>query len=238
MDGADLTVRRFARCLGRSRVSAGNGQRGARDLAGGLAVPDRARPRLFGRPVTRPDPFAFVEAGVGRIPEDRHAAGVVGDMALWENAILERACEPTFSRAGWLRRDAARAFAERLIRDFDIRCPGPEARTALLSGGNMQKLILGRILSVEPRLIVANQPTRGLDVGAIAYVHGRLLEARENGAGILLISEDLDEVLALADRIAVVYRGRLTEPKSAGEVTVRELGLLMAGQWREAGHAA
>ena len=81
----------------------------------------------------------------------------------------------------------------------------------------MQKLILGRILSVEPRLIVANQPTRGLDVGAIAYVHGRLLEARENGAGILLISEDLDEVLALADRIAVVYRGRLTEPKSAGE---------------------
>jgi simple sugar transport system ATP-binding protein len=102
----------------------------------------------------------------------------------------------------------------------------------------MQKLILGRILSVAPKLIVANQPTRGLDVGAIAYVHGRLLEAREKGAGILLISEDLDEVLALADRIAVIYRGRLTDPRPATEVTVRELGLLMAGQWREAGHAA
>lgn len=236
LDGADLTVR-GREVLGVVGVS-GNGQRALADLAGGLAVPDRGEALLFGRPVTRPDPFAFVEAGVGRIPEDRHAAGVVGDMALWENAILERAREPAFSRAGWLRRDAARAFAENLIRDFDIRCPGPGARTALLSGGNMQKLILGRILSVKPRLIVANQPTRGLDVGAIAYVHGRLLEARENGAGILLISEDLDEVLALADRIAVVYRGRLSQPRPASEVTVRELGLLMAGQWREAGHAA
>ena len=94
---------------------------------------------------------------------------------------------------------AARGFAEEIIADYDVRCPGPEARIRLLSGGNMQKLILGRALSPDPRIILANQPTRGLDVGAVAYVHARLLEARARGAAVLLISEDLDEVLALSD---------------------------------------
>ena len=129
------------------------------------------------------------------------------------------------------------SFAQTLIDRFDIRCRGPGAMTRLLSGGNMQKLILGRIFSLDPQFIIANQPTRGLDVGAIAFVQERLLEARESGAAILLISEDLDELLSLADRVAVIYRGRLTEPKPAGELTRREIGLLMAGQWREAGHA-
>ncbi|MEQ8968040.1 MAG: ABC transporter ATP-binding protein [Azospirillaceae bacterium] len=234
--GVDLTVRE-REIVGVVGV-AGNGQAGLAALASGLAAPRAGRLALFGEPVRRPSPARFVAAGVGRIPEDRHGSGVVGDMAVWENAILERARDPAFARHGWLRQGAALAFARRLIADFDIRCPGPRARTALLSGGNMQKLILGRILSADPRFILANQPTRGLDVGAIAYVHGQLLAARERGAGVLLISEDLDEVLALADRVAVIHGGRLTAPQPAGELDTRRLGLLMAGHWGEAGHAA
>ena len=111
-----------------------------------------------------------------------------------------------------------------------MRCPGPEAEARLLSGGNIQKLILARVLERGPRVILANQPTRGLDVGAVASVHERLLAARRRGAGVLLISEDLDELLALADRIAVLYRGRLTDALPTERLTVRALGLMMAGQ--------
>ncbi|MFQ5775286.1 MAG: ABC transporter ATP-binding protein [Kiloniellaceae bacterium] len=236
LDRASLAVR-GSEIVGVVGV-AGNGQKALAELACGLTAPTRGAVRLFGAPVRRFAPAHFVAAGVGRIPDDRQAEGLIGDMTVWENAILETVRSPAYSRAGLLRGDAAIGFTRRLIERFDIRCPGPTARTGLLSGGNMQKLILGRILSIEPRFIVANQPTRGLDVGAIAYVQIQLLEARERGAGVLLISEDLDEVLALADRIAVIYRGRLTAPRPAQEMTTREIGLLMAGQWREAGHAA
>src|SRR5690606_12078162 len=156
-----------------------------------------------------PTPHRFVAAGVARIPEDRHAEGVVGDMALWENAVIERLADPAFERFGFLRRARARSFAGEVVSAFDVRCEGLAQRTRLLSGGNMQKLIIGRGLAARPRFIVASQPTRGLDEGAIAEVHGRLLAARDAGAGVLLISEDLDEVLALADRIAVAYRGQI-----------------------------
>ena len=120
-----------------------------------------------------------------------------------------------------------------------VRCPSPQAVVRLLSGGNMQKLILGRVLAHQPGLIVANQPTRGLDVGAVAYVHERLLAARAEGAGVLLISEDLDEILALADRVAVIHRGRLSAVMPREDVSIGGLGLLMAGHGIEAGdHAA
>ena len=111
-----------------------------------------------------------------------------------------------------------------------MRCEGPGQRTGLLSGGNIQKLLLGRVLELDPRLILADQPTRGLDVGAVAFVHGRLLEARRRGAGILLISEDLEELLRLADRVAVLHRGHLSDTLPTSGVTVRVLGLLMTGQ--------
>ena len=115
----------------------------------------------------------------------------------------------------------------------DMRGRGPDAETGLLSGGNIQKLILARALSREPKLILANQPARGLDEGAIAYVHERLLAARARGAGILLITEDLDEIMALADRVSVIYRGALSDSFAVSEVTVPELGLMMAGQQSE-----
>jgi general nucleoside transport system ATP-binding protein len=231
LDRADLVVRRH-QIVGIAGVS-GNGQAALADLVSGLDVPDDGRLEVFGKPVVVAGPLEMVRRGVARIPEDRHATGLVGDMTVWENLIAERVRLPEFSRFGFLRRDAARLRAREVIKDYDVRCPGPDAVSRLLSGGNMQKLILGRTLSYKPGLILANQPTRGLDVGAVAYVHEQLLAARRAGAGVLLISEDLDELLALADQVAVIHRGRLSPPVPRAAVTIRQLGLAMAGHWEE-----
>jgi ABC-type uncharacterized transport system ATPase subunit len=235
LDGVDLEIR-SREIVGVVGVS-GNGQDPLARVASGFLAPCSGQALLFGEPSERSGAERDAAGQVGRIPADRHAAGVVADMAIWENAILETANRRRFARFGILRRRAAMAFAERLIERFDIRCKGPAAPTGLLSGGNMQKLIVGRVFSLDPTFIVANQPTRGLDVGAAAFVQERLLEARGAGAAILLISEDLDEVLSIADRIAVIYRGRLTAPRPTGGLSRREIGLLMAGQWGQAGHA-
>lgn len=217
----------------------GNGQAALGRIVGGLAAPSSGRLTLADRDkealdMGSLDPAALVAAGVGRIPEDRHAEGVVGEMSVWENAVLERLDEPGFSRFGFVRRGAARAFAQSLVARFDIRGATPDTRTRLLSGGNMQKLVLGRNLAREPRFVVADQPTRGLDEGAIASVHAELLAARTRGAAILLISEDLDEVLALADRIQAIVKGRLSRPIRAEDADARSVGLMMAGVWEEA----
>jgi len=183
-------------------------------------------------------PRAFVEAGVARIPEDRHAVGVVGDLPLWENAVLERYASPAFSRHGIVRRELALAHAKSLVERFDVRgteSAGLATITRSLSGGNMQKLILGRELSgAVPKLIVANQPTWGLDIGAVAYVHQQLLDAAAAGAAVVLVSEDLDEIFALADRIAVIHHGVLGAPRPARDWSLADIGLAMAG----AAHAA
>ena len=210
---------------------AGNGQGSLARVAGGHANPTRGQALLFGEDASRSSASRDTRGRVARIPDDRHVLGIIPDMALWENAILDTANRQRFARFGIVRRNAAVAFTEELIERFDIRCRGPGMPTGLLSGGNMQKLILGRVFSVHPRFIIANQPTRGLDIGAAAYVRECLLEAREGGAAVLVISEDLDETLSIADRIAVVYRGRLSRPRPVGTLTKREIGLLMAGQW-------
>jgi ABC-type uncharacterized transport system ATPase subunit len=223
---------------------AGNGQHALAGLLHGLRRPDAGTVRLQGRAMPA-RAGEWVRAGVARIPEDRHAAGVVGDFPLWENAVLERAGEAPFARAGWLRRERAQAHARALVERFDVR--GTEDRglatpVRQLSGGNMQKLILGRALLGNPQaagvppLIVADQPTWGLDVGAVAYVHQQLLDAVAQGAALLLISEDLDEVFALADRIAVMYRGGLGEARPAAAWTQQAIGLAMAGESEQ--HAA
>ena len=125
---------------------------------------------------------------------------------------------------------AAEGFARRIIETYDVRCPGPQARIRLLSGGNMQKLILGRVLEAKPRIILANQPVRGLDIGAVTFVHNRLIAARDAGAAVLLISEDLEEIRALADRIAVLFGGRLTEARPSAQWDAAAIGLAMAGE--------
>jgi len=208
---------------------AGNGQQALSRLLFGLAPPEAGRVSLFGQPVRRFSPARMVEAGVARIPEDRHHEGVIGDMPLWENLILEDCREPRRHRFGVIRRKAARRRAEELIEQYNVRGAGIDSAARLLSGGNLQKLILARNFTRAPRLIVANQPTRGLDIGAVAHVHRLLLEARRRGAGVILISEDLDELLALADRIAVIHAGRLTDPLPVEGLDARKLGLMMAG---------
>ena len=218
----------------------GNGQATLADLVSGMVTPGQGRVALFGDEIHFFDPAAMARYGVARIPEDRHAQGLIADLSLEENLISARYREAPFSRRGLLDWKAARAFANRIIADYDVRCPGPQAITRLLSGGNMQKLILGREMAEAPRIILANQPSRGLDIGAVAYVHRRLLEARAQGAGILLISEDLDELLALADRVVVMHRGRISQPLMRGHINIRELGLMMAGHGfaEEGSHAA
>jgi general nucleoside transport system ATP-binding protein len=225
----------------------GNGQEALADILCGLRAPDAGRVRLGGR-VLPASPQAWIAAGVARIPEDRHAVGVVGDLPLWENAVLERFATPAFATLGVVRRRAAQAHARNLIERYDVRgtgARGVETPTRALSGGNMQKLILGRALmgdpnaTAGPRLIVANQPTWGLDIGAVAYVHQQLLDACAAGAAVLLISEDLDEIFALADRIAVIHHGRLTEARPTAQWTLSAIGLAMTGGMRrEASYAA
>ncbi len=224
----------------------GNGQHALADLLHGLIAADAGTVTVAGRTLPA-RPAAWVAAGVARIPEDRHAVGVVGDLPLWENAVLERYASPAFARFGVVRRGAAMAHAQALLTRFDVRGTegsGLETRSRGLSGGNMQKLILGRVLMSAPGsaaadgkpsakemppLIIANQPTWGLDIGAVAYVHRQLLDACAAGAALLLISEDLDEIFALADRIAVMHHGRLTEARPAADWTLPAIGLAMAG---------
>ena len=164
-----------------------------------------------------------------RITEGKPAFEVI-DSVLTENAVLESYRSPPQSRSGLMDWVAARRHAEAIIARYDVRCPGPDARIRLLSGGNMQKLILGRVMEAGPRIILANQPVRGLDIGALTYVQERLIEARGDGAAILLISEDLDEILALSDVIHVMSEGRLSPGFARGTKSQAELGALMAGQ--------
>jgi simple sugar transport system ATP-binding protein len=232
LEGLDFEVR-ARETLAIIGVS-GNGQALLGELASGLLAPSSGRLELFGEDVASPTPRGFIAAGVGRIPEDRHASGAVGDMTIWENAVLERVRTPAYSAGGFVRRTAARAFAQRVIERFDVRGGKPDTPVRLLSGGNMQKLILGRNLDPTPRLLVAAQPTRGLDEGAVAAVHAEILAARVAGAGVLLISEDLDEVIALADRVQAIVKGRLSPAIPVEEADPRRLGLMMAGLWGEA----
>jgi simple sugar transport system ATP-binding protein len=167
---------------------------------------------------------------LARIPEDRHAEGLMGDMTVTENVIAETYRSPAFCYLGFINWASARRFAEEIIAKYQVKCQSPDAHVRLLSGGNMQKIILGRVMANSPKVIIANQPTRGLDVGAVAYVHEQLLAARMRGAAILLISEDLDELLALSDQIAVMYGGRISDPLPRHRVNISEIGLKMAGQ--------
>ncbi len=215
---------------------AGNGQSALVDLLCGMRAADAGSVSLGGAALAA-DPRAWIAAGVARIPDDRREVGTIGEMPVWENAIAERYRRP-FASAGVVRRRASRAYARRLVDRYDVRGGGIDTPVRLLSGGNMQKLIVGRALSggaakpdaFLPALIVASQPTWGLDAGAVAWVHQHLLDACARGAAVLLVSEDLDEILVLADRIAVLHAGRLTPARPSRDWTLAGLGLAMAGE--------
>ena len=212
----------------------GNGQQALAEVLCGLRAPMPDASSWPAR-VLAADPHAWIAAGVARIPEDRQAVGVIGDLPLWENAIAEH-YRTRFARQGVVRRRAARRFARTVIERLDVaRAAAASTPARSLSGGNIQKLILGRVLIGDardgnaPLLIVANQPTWGLDIGAVAFVHQQLLDACARGAAVLLVSDDLDEIFALADRIAVIHAGRLTAARPTAEWNLSAIGLAMAG---------
>lgn len=172
--------------------------------------------------------------GLGHIPEDRHKFGLVLDYTLEENLVLKNYFAPQFQRGGFLKHDAIKENADRLIGLYDIRS-GQGAATCVrsMSGGNQQKAIIAREVDADPELLIAVQPTRGLDVGAIEYIHQKLVEQRDKGKAVLLISLELDEVMNLSDRILVIHEGRLVAGLDPKETTVQELGLYMAGSEKE-----
>ncbi|MCA9839485.1 MAG: ABC transporter ATP-binding protein [Trueperaceae bacterium] len=204
---------------------AGNGQTELVDVLTGMREPESGSLSLNGKTLTLGNARAFEMAGVGRIPEDR-LKGVVGDLSVAENLTLEHI--PQFTQRGHLKTGAMTQEAERLISAFQIKAKATDkART--LSGGNIQKIILARTLSRNPSVVIAAQPTRGLDIGATTFVHEQLLAQKDRGAGVLLLSEDLDEILRLSDRILVMYGGSIVGNFLAHEANVETLGLVMAG---------
>jgi general nucleoside transport system ATP-binding protein len=207
----------------------GNGQKELAETLCGVRSPTSGKVILEGKNITTKDPASLTRLGLGRIPEDRHE-GMVGELSVRENLALEHLAD--FSYRGVLDHRAIRKYADEMIQQFQIKArSGDAVRT--LSGGNMQKALLARVLSRQPKVVIAPQPTRGLDVGATDYVRQQLLEQRQRGAAVLLISEDLEEVLALADRIAVIYEGEIVGVLPASEATPERLGLLMCGAVKE-----
>ncbi|WP_426449773.1 ABC transporter ATP-binding protein [Paenibacillus sp. S-38] len=210
----------------------GNGQSQLIEALAGLQSVDSGRIRLSGRDITNLPPRAAAEAGIGHIPEDRHKRGLVLDFSMRENLVLKSYYKPAYNHGGFLDYGAMDKQAGRLIGEFDVRTPGTHTPARALSGGNQQKAIIAREVDLDPELLIAAQPTRGLDVGAIEFIHKRLLEQRSRGKAVLLISLELDEILQLSDRIAVIYEGRIVGVVDPASTSDRELGLMMAGSLR------
>jgi general nucleoside transport system ATP-binding protein len=208
---------------------AGNGQRELAETVAGMRPATRGAIRIAGRAIRGGDPRAAIAAGVAYVPEDRLGTGVAPSLSIAANLALKGYREPHASHGPVLRLRRMRERAVELIKHYRIAAPGPSALARLLSGGNLQKVVLAREFSGRPRLLIAAAPTRGLDVGAIETVHAYLREAAADGVGVLLISEDLDEILTLADRIAVMYEGTIAGETTREAADVEEIGLLMAG---------
>jgi len=226
VDGVDLQVR-AGEVLGIAGVQ-GNGQTELVEAVMGLRPAAAGTIVLQGRPLTGQRTKDILRSGVGYIPEDRSVDGLVKDFTVAENLVLDVYDQPPFGSGLTLRPDAIARSAQERVAEFDVRTSSPQAAVATLSGGNQQKVIVARELSRPLKVLIAAQPTRGVDVGSIEFIHAQVIAARDSGAGVLLVSSELDEVLALADRIAVMYRGRVLatlDPDTPRE----QIGLLMAG---------
>ena len=211
----------------------GNGQTELAEALYGLRPIEKGRIFLYGHDITQASTRDIIREGVAHIPEDRHKEGSLADMSLSENLIMKNYRQKPVARGPLINWGYVRTFARRLIQRFNIAAPGIQTKARLLSGGNLQKLILARELSSSPGLIIAMHPTQGLDVGATEAVRKRLVEERNQGAGILLISEDLDEVMQLSDRILVIYEGEIMGEVPGDQADRNQIGLMMAGQRQE-----
>lgn len=228
--GVSFSVHR-GEILGLAGVD-GNGQLELVEAITGLREAAGGKVWLLDEDITNQAPRHIRRKGLGHIPAERQAVGTVGEFSVADNLILCNYDRPPFSRFGWQDDSAVRKFAERCIKDFDIRTPSAGTPAELLSGGNLQKVVLARELADAPPVLICAQATRGLDVGAVEYVHKRLLGERARGAGILLVSTELEEILALSDRIAVMHEGEIMGILENENVDLDELGLMMAGSKR------
>lgn len=227
VDGVSFEVR-AGEILGVAGVQ-GNGQTELVEALTGLRKPLSGHVRMLDEDVTGASPRRITELGTAHVPEDRQRDGLVLTYPVEDNLALNTYYLPPFTRGVVLQRESIEQIAETLIKEFDIRTPSPLTPAGSLSGGNQQKLIVAREFSRPIKLLIASQPTRGLDVGSIEYIHKRILEKRGEGTAVLLVSPELDEVMELSDRIAVMYRGEVVAVLSAERATKEYVGLLMAG---------
>jgi simple sugar transport system ATP-binding protein len=211
----------------------GNGQSELIDAIAGLRKSESGSVRIAGRALEHASAREMLDAGLGHIPEDRQRRGLVLEFSIAENIALHDYAEPPDAKWGWLFPHKLIERARRLIREFDVRGGGPLTRAGTLSGGNQQKVVAAREIARDPKVLIAAQPTRGLDVGAIEFLHRRLVEERGEGRAILLVSLELDEILSLSDRILVLYEGEIVGEHGA-DVSEEEIGLEMLGGRRQA----
>ncbi|MDR1318700.1 MAG: ABC transporter ATP-binding protein [Treponema sp.] len=227
LDRFNLAVK-SGEIMGLAGVS-GNGQRELAEAINGLRKAESGEIIFFGTNIENKSSAFVIRHGMGYIPEERNTEGIVPSFSIKENLILKDTDAAAFSRRGFLRQKAINENAETLRREFDIRSPNTQAAAGSLSGGNIQKVILARELKRNPRFLVAVYPTRGLDMGAAEFIHKQLLAKCREGYGIFLISEELEEIMNLSDRIAVIFKGQIQRVLKAGEANRRNLGILMAG---------
>ena len=204
----------------------GNGQTELIECLTGICHPDHLEMEKNGKPISG-DPGEFIQSGIGHIPEDRMTRGLVLELSILDNMIL--GYQRRFQKHGILDRKRIRSFADGLLGEFGIKAPNPLVKANALSGGNQQKIVIARVFSEDPDIIIVAQPTRGVDIGAMEYIHERLLDLRDEGKAVLLISADLDEVKNLSDRLAVIYDGKLVVEGKPEEFSDMELGLWMTG---------
>ncbi len=230
LQGVDLELR-AGQIVGIAGV-AGNGQSELLDLLAGLQAPDAGQLQLADQtftPAAWLDPRRARALGLAHVPEDRQRRGLVLPFEAWESAVLGYLGRPRYARAGWLRRAAMQAECAALMQDWDLRPPDPRQRCSGFSGGNQQKLVLAREAAARPAVLLAGQPTRGVDIGAVQHIHARLRALRDAGSALLLVSSDLDEIMALSDRVLVMQGGRIVGELPAGQCTQAALGRLMGG---------
>ncbi|MEM7126257.1 MAG: ABC transporter ATP-binding protein [Chloroflexota bacterium] len=208
----------------------GNGQTELVEVLTGLRRADSGKVMISGRNLTNAGPRQITEAGqIAHVPEDRHAFGMVSNYSIADNMVLNSYTHAPFARAGTINQQAIRQNAEALVEKFDVRTPGVETMAGSLSGGNQQKMVVAREFSRPINLLIVAQPTRGIDVGSIEFIHNQIIAKRDEGIAVLVVSSELDEILALSDRIAVIYKGEIIEIVSRDDATRERLGLLMAG---------
>lgn len=207
----------------------GNGQKELCEVLTGLRPVTKGEIKVSDKKLSNKSPKDFINHGVSHIPEDRQKTGLVMNFSVMKNFIIKEFDTPKFSKFGFLRRKKIKEISEKMVDEYRIKTNGIMDESKNLSGGNQQKIILGREIGSNPNVLIANQPTRGLDIGAIEYVRQRLLNEKEKGVGVLLISADLDEILQLSDRIAVIYEGKIMGIVERSKIDIEAMGLMMAG---------